>query len=95
MGLGPILGRGEDLPRVRQEYDPLPGTEGPHVDLVPVFLRHGPQVVVLVRLGVQVARRSALRYFSTSALLTSSPVTRNPIMNVASTIVRNPKASAM
>ena len=53
---------------------------------------------MLVELGVEIdlhlARRRAARYLSTSALPTSRPVTRNPIMNVASMTLRNPKASA-
>ena len=36
------------------EDDALTGAEGAHVDLVPVLFRHGPQVVVLEGLGVEV-----------------------------------------
>ena len=48
MGLGPLLGRGEDLPGVGQENDALAGPERPDVDPLPVLFRNGPQVVVLV-----------------------------------------------
>lgn len=34
--------------------DTFTGAEGPYVDLLPVLLRYGPQVVVLVELGVEV-----------------------------------------
>jgi hypothetical protein len=48
------LGGGEDLPGVGQEDDALTGAEGAHVDLGAVLLRHGPQVVVLEALRVEV-----------------------------------------
>src|SRR6516225_4561608 len=52
--LGPLLGLGEVFPGVGQENDALTGPERPHVDLLPVFLGDGPQVVMLVLLRVEV-----------------------------------------
>ena len=98
MGLGPLLGRGEDLPGVGEEDDPLAGSERPHVDLLPVFLRHGPQVVMLVKLWAEIdlhlGAAQGAQVLIDVGLAGSDPVTRNPIMNVASRILRNPKASA-
>jgi len=54
VGLGPVPGRREDFPGAGKKDDTFTGAEGTYVELLPVLLRYGPQVVVPVELGVEV-----------------------------------------